>query len=393
MKPFIRVAMLAIAIIFWQPRWVIANPLQQAAAQGIDSNTREVLKKPNLKILHIGNSFTFDAVSYLPLIVRSTGADVSDLCIYRTMRSGGSFKSWYDCYYDNDHAFDYSIEKVIGGIDANIETGKGTAGDGALFRKALNDELWDIIVIQPASAYSPYYDQWTGNGEGGYLNELLELVRERQPQALVGMMLVHSYASNYAGNTEHSSYDRWKLIAASVERCCSEKGISFVIPYGTAVQNLRATELNNDMDLTADGVHCGYVLCRYTATCCYYEAVLAPRSGISVVNDRTRINKDVFTVDSPMISVDDETAPIAQQAAVMAVKDWYRVSGGEQQGVPGDVNGDGAVDVADIATVIDVMAGTGITNPLQQADKADVNGDGSIDVADIATIIDIMGKN
>lgn len=50
----------------------------------------------------------------------------------------------------------------------------------------------------------------------------------------------------------------------------------------------------------------------------------------------------------------------------------------------GDVNGDGAVNVADIATIIDVMAGT-TSNP-----RADVNGDGSVNVADIATVIDIM---
>jgi len=54
-----------------------------------------------------------------------------------------------------------------------------------------------------------------------------------------------------------------------------------------------------------------------------------------------------------------------------------------------DVNGDGVVDVADIATIIDVMAGgTGINNSLQQS--ADVNGDGVVDVADIATIISEM---
>lgn len=50
----------------------------------------------------------------------------------------------------------------------------------------------------------------------------------------------------------------------------------------------------------------------------------------------------------------------------------------------GDVNDDGTVDVADIATVIDVMSGT------STSDKADVNGDGTVDVADIATVIDIM---
>lgn len=52
----------------------------------------------------------------------------------------------------------------------------------------------------------------------------------------------------------------------------------------------------------------------------------------------------------------------------------------------GDVNGDGAVDVADIAAIIDVMAGSG----LEFKDRADVNADSSVDVADIATIIDIM---
>ena len=53
-------------------------------------------------------------------------------------------------------------------------------------------------------------------------------------------------------------------------------------------------------------------------------------------------------------------------------------------GKKGDVNGDGTVDVADIATIIDAMASaTGNS-------RADVNGDGTIDVADIATVIDIM---
>ena len=55
----------------------------------------------------------------------------------------------------------------------------------------------------------------------------------------------------------------------------------------------------------------------------------------------------------------------------------------------GDTNGDNVIDVADIATIISVMAGgAGIANPLQQ--MADVNEDGIVDVADIATVISIM---
>ena len=51
----------------------------------------------------------------------------------------------------------------------------------------------------------------------------------------------------------------------------------------------------------------------------------------------------------------------------------------------GDTNLDGAVDVADIATVIDAMARGDYNNS-----DCDVNGDGTVDVADIASIIDIM---
>ena len=54
--------------------------------------------------------------------------------------------------------------------------------------------------------------------------------------------------------------------------------------------------------------------------------------------------------------------------------------------IPADVNGDGAVDVADIATVISVMAGSAA----QFETAADVNGDGAVDVADIASIISEM---
>ena len=52
----------------------------------------------------------------------------------------------------------------------------------------------------------------------------------------------------------------------------------------------------------------------------------------------------------------------------------------------GDVNNDNSVDVADISTVIDVMAGRAHWYKA----AADVNDDGNVDVADAASIIDVM---
>ncbi len=57
-------------------------------------------------------------------------------------------------------------------------------------------------------------------------------------------------------------------------------------------------------------------------------------------------------------------------------------------GVYCDVNGDGTVDVADIATIISVMAGSND----QMRSAADVNSDGTVDVADIATVISRMAE-
>jgi len=55
--------------------------------------------------------------------------------------------------------------------------------------------------------------------------------------------------------------------------------------------------------------------------------------------------------------------------------------------VPGDLNGDTSVDVGDIMSVINFMAGLGGDMPLEQAD---VNGDGSVDVGDVMFIINLM---
>ena len=60
----------------------------------------------------------------------------------------------------------------------------------------------------------------------------------------------------------------------------------------------------------------------------------------------------------------------------------------ETPDLKGDVNEDGSVDVADISSIISVMAG----EETDFGTKADVNGDGNVDVADISTVITIMAQ-
>lgn len=284
-----------------------------------------ILKKANLKVLDIGNSYTDDATAMLPLIASMSGSDLSDMCLYRAVRGGASFKNWYDRYYDKDN-YKYSISKVLGGINAAITTGAGEGTDGSLFREALEKEKWDIIIIHQFSKYAPYYDEWGSTNDGGYLNELLSLIKDKQPQAVIGFLLIHSYWDDYKGNQEKSSFERWKLIANSVKQLCKDYDIGLVIPYGTAVENLRSSSLNNEYDLTRDGTHCGLGLCRYTAACCYYESLIAPRSGISVLGNIARYDATNANSTYPAISVTDQNALTAQKAAVLATNNWYEVN-------------------------------------------------------------------
>jgi len=55
-------------------------------------------------------------------------------------------------------------------------------------------------------------------------------------------------------------------------------------------------------------------------------------------------------------------------------------------GVPGDVNGDGEVNIADVNAVIDQILSGG------SAEGADVNGDGEVNIGDVSAVIDMMLK-
>lgn len=289
----------------------------------LSTKVQETLLKDSLKVLGIGNSYTIDATAMLPLLVKESKANVQNMCLYRAVRGSGSFYTWLNCWNDNDNST-YSIGRVLGGLKANVTTGTGEPLDGSLFRRLLSDEHWDIILIHPVSQYAPYYELWTQNNSSGCLKEFVELIHRYQPQAVIGFLLVHSYCSEDVRNTEHSALDRWKLIASSIKKLTEDYDIDFIIPYGTAVQNLRSTSYNNEYDLTRDGTHLGIGLARYTAACCFYQSLLAPRCGISIIGNSAKY--DVSEADPNFhssISVNDDNACIAQIAADLAVKHPY----------------------------------------------------------------------
>jgi len=284
------------------------------------------VRKTNLKVLDIGNSYTRDCTQMLPLLVESAGVDVSDMSLYRAIMGGSSFKTWYN-KLKSAIRWEYAIEHVVGATQS-VTTGSTINDGNTAIIAALTDVKWDVIVIHQLSTYANSYDQWLEKGAGGYLRELVLLLKTLQPQAAIGTLLTHSYWSGYEGNTEGSSLLRWKNVANSTKKFMSEYGLDFVVPYGTAMQNLRASSQNNDYDLTRDGTHSTYGLGRYVDACTYYQFLIAPRTGVGIVGNSARYTvpeSEIAQATYPTIDVTDSNALVAQKAAMLATCNMFEV--------------------------------------------------------------------
>ena len=154
---------------------------------------------------------------------------------------------------------------------------------------------------------------------------------------------------------------------------------------GTSAQRVRTTSetlvdgyyrsLSSAIDEACD------TLAAYTA------ARKVAAAAAKTLQDAITEAQDMLTYRSHEESDDVKNQRDALREAVKAFLETARQGAGKT----GDVNGDGAVDVADIATVISVMASA--ADSVSTA-AADVNGDGSVDVADIASVISVMaGSN
>ncbi|MBR6338626.1 MAG: dockerin type I repeat-containing protein, partial [Alloprevotella sp.] len=81
-----------------------------------------------------------------------------------------------------------------------------------------------------------------------------------------------------------------------------------------------------------------------------------------------------------------------RKEAYKAIEPWNQfeniVEDAKPSTEPADLNGDGAVNVGDVTTLVNMILGK---TPM--SDDADLNGDGSVNVGDVTTLVNqILGK-
>lgn len=293
------------------------------------NNPSPDLRRSNLKVLMIGNSFMENATAYLASLANSAGIDVSDMCVYKVYRSSASFKSWYNLYHDNDTST-YTIGKIMGGLTVEGFTAGTYNGDaGTQFRNVLSAGPWDIIIIQQLSTYSTEFDAWEGNGNDGYLTEWLRILRTLQPQASIGFMLSHASPNQSPDGT----LVRAEAVAEATKRFSRRYAADFIIPYGIAVENLRESDLNTTSNgFTYDNHHLADGMGKYVATAATFQVLLAPRYGVSVLGNSYRVSVPQSTKDNypdyedNFVDVDNNNSYEAQMCAILAANDMYVVN-------------------------------------------------------------------
>ena len=216
----------------------------------------------NLKVLAIGNSFSVDAMEYLYKIANDYG--IPNIILGIMYIPGASLEKHVE-------SITYELNDYVYYKNANdswvYEDSSATLLDG------LMDEDWDIITIQQVSGYSGLPSTYNED-----IDTIINYVNENKTNTLAKIVWHMTWA--YQEDSTHPDFYRYSsnqltmynaIVLAVQEKILTRDDIDFVIPSGTAIQNLRTSFIGDT--LTRDGYHLSLEIGRYTAGLAWFQQI------------------------------------------------------------------------------------------------------------------------
>ena len=271
----------------------------------------------NIKLLIVGNSFSRDAFSYVPYILKNINPSLN-IKIGIAYIGSASLQTIYNAIVNNT-SFVYSESDGISKwVNHNLT-----------FNQMIALNNWDVITFQQNSTNSVNYSTFQP-----YLNNILTEVFNRVGRAVkIGWILTHAYSDTHA--QDFFSYDSNQMFNNEIDAIQSMLGevpIDLIFPYGAAIQRARQTSLNSIGDnlCYTDGIHLNEGLpCQIAA----YTNILVI---LDLIFKKQGIYADAFRVTQnfvdnmaipethgTVIGVTDENVMIGQQCAIMAFKNPF----------------------------------------------------------------------
>lgn len=289
-----------------------------------------------LRILAIGNSYSQDALAYVPFIMQNMDVGV-DVHIGILMMSSSTVANHVDNFENEKEAYTFYLFE--GGKSWSIKNIKTIQG-------ALSSH-WDIILISGISLR----DRYSSNHPD--LNRLVDCIQSsiNYPVQYVWMLsqVRPALINSGANSSEDSILSRFSETAAYAKRILNETPIEMIIPVGTAIQNARTVlefkrmgdYANNPNNTSGNGYLCAYdgvhlqegLPCQIAAYSCVIT--ILDMLGIDIqeiLKDDTRITnkwlsgKSVPGPHGTPLGSTDLNCELAQRCAIAANDNPYSVT-------------------------------------------------------------------
>lgn len=278
-----------------------------------------------LRVLSIGNSFSLDALSYLPFVMKAVAPQVY-LKLDIMYIGGGTLSAFYNALDSTTHApmsdgmatsFIHYWSHGAKPWDARREVP---------MTSIIEAQPWDVIVLQQQSNASRDYSTYQP-----YLNQIIQWIDSKASYPhQYAWLITPSYPDNLPRLApDTTSTQMFERILDCVGNVMSDTGIELLLPCGTAIQNARTTPLDSlgdqghlfDYLHLQEGIPC---LIETYAVC----AALLARYGLSdmVWADSTWISQqwlhynNIQELNGDPVGMSEENRAIAKQCAIKALE-------------------------------------------------------------------------
>ena len=202
------------------------NLTTNSAQQALSAKQGKLLgdELHTLKILSIGNSFSRDSLSYVPIIMAQMGLKVEIGILYHS--SCSLQMHWENRATANYYTFDYFKQSE----------GKWKQESNKSLSYGLGFDDWDVVLLQQNSGNA--YDYTTCQP---YLNDLIGLVTASLPRVTFGWILTHAWATGYSGYTSKgiTQAEYVEGTKATAKSVMENSACQLLLPYGIAIDLAR----------------------------------------------------------------------------------------------------------------------------------------------------------
>lgn len=333
MKKFM---LLMICMLFLLAIGMVACDSEDEEYNRIQYNHRT--SKRLVQLLAIGNSYSQDALAYVPFIMQNMGVD-ADILIGILMQSSSSLKMHVDNFEKYTAAYTFFL----------YDGGSSWKNYGhKTIQWALDNCNWDIVILQQStqsaytwSKYQPWCDKMISYVRG-YVDYPVKFIWH-QPQ-------VRPAQSNKGANWSDAEItEHYENTARSSKRILEETICEYVVPVGTAIQNARSITrikalgdyAKNPLNTSGwgyltceDGVHLQEGLPCQIAAYTFVMALLDiyGYKNYSILGETTRVTakwasgKSIPGPHGDYIASTDENCRIAQECVIMAMEHPFEVT-------------------------------------------------------------------